>query len=85
MRVVLLQAGCAAAVAACSGHCRVRRAARAGLAGGLIVATGSALFGLRMFAPGIAPGRDAAASAVRSRGIEVDLVRARRFWGGADP
>jgi F0F1-type ATP synthase assembly protein I len=30
-------------------------AARSGLAGGLIVAVGSAVFGWRMFAPGIAP------------------------------
>ena len=55
MRVVLLQTGCAAlggmffwifAGAAASG---------AALAGGLIVAVGSAVFGWRLFAPGIAP------------------------------
>ena len=55
MRVVLLQAGCAAVVAALFWVLQGVAAARAGLAGGLIVATGSALFGLRMFAPGIAP------------------------------
>jgi F0F1-type ATP synthase assembly protein I len=55
MRVVLLQAGCALAAATLFWVLQGAAAARAGLAGGLIVATGSAIFGLRMFAPGIAP------------------------------
>jgi F0F1-type ATP synthase assembly protein I len=55
MRVVLLQAGCAATVATMFWAFRDAMAAWAGLAGGLIVAIGSAVFGWRMFAPGIAP------------------------------
>jgi F0F1-type ATP synthase assembly protein I len=55
MRVVLLQAGCAVVGAALFWVLQGAAAARAGLAGGLIVATGSGVFGLRMFAPGIAP------------------------------
>jgi F0F1-type ATP synthase assembly protein I len=55
LRVVLLQAGCAACGAALFWILQGAAAARAGLAGGLIVAVGSAVFGWRMFAPGIAP------------------------------
>jgi F0F1-type ATP synthase assembly protein I len=55
MRVVLLQTGCAGAVAALFWVFQGAAAARAGLVGGLIVASGSAVFGWRMFAPGIAP------------------------------
>ena len=55
MRVVLLQATCAAMVASLFWMLQGAAAARSGLAGGLIVAIGSAVFGWRMFAPGIAP------------------------------
>jgi ATP synthase protein I len=55
MRVVLLQVGCAAAVAVLFWVWQGREAAWSGLTGGLIVAAGSGLFGWRMFAPGIAP------------------------------
>ncbi len=55
LRVVLLQAGCAAAVAALFWAVQGVAAARSGLTGGLIVAAGSAVFGWRLFAPGIAP------------------------------
>jgi F0F1-type ATP synthase assembly protein I len=55
VRVVLLQMGCAAAVALLFWSLQGVWAAWSGLAGGLIVATGSGLFGWRMFAPGIAP------------------------------
>ena len=55
MRVVFLQAACAALVAAMFWALQGTDAARSGLTGGLIVAGGSALFGWRMFAPGIAP------------------------------
>jgi F0F1-type ATP synthase assembly protein I len=55
MRVVLLQMGCAAVVAMLFWFLQGAAAGRAGLTGGLIVAAGSALFGWRMFAPGIAP------------------------------
>jgi F0F1-type ATP synthase assembly protein I len=55
LRVVLLQLGCAAAVAMLFWFLQGMAAARAGLTGGLIVAAGSALFGWRLFAPGIAP------------------------------
>jgi F0F1-type ATP synthase assembly protein I len=55
IRVVLLQVGCAAAVAGLFWAWQGRAAAGSGLTGGLIVATGSGLFGWRMFAPGIAP------------------------------
>lgn len=54
MRVVLLQAGGAVVVAAAFLALSGAAAARAGLAGGLIVAIGSGLFGWRMFLPGIA-------------------------------
>ncbi len=55
MRVVLLQTACAALGAVAFWIVDGAAAARAGLTGGLIVAIGSALFGWRMFAPGIAP------------------------------
>jgi F0F1-type ATP synthase assembly protein I len=55
MRVVLLQAGCAALVAIAFWIFEGAAACGSSLAGGLIVAIGSAVFGWRMFAPGIAP------------------------------
>ena len=55
LRVVLLQTGCAAAVALLFWSVQGAWAAWSGLSGGLIVAIGSGLFGWRMFAPGIAP------------------------------
>jgi ATP synthase protein I len=55
LRVVSLQMGCAGVVAALFWVFEGADAARSGLAGGLIVAIGSAIFGWRMFAPGIAP------------------------------
>ncbi|MDP9013634.1 MAG: ATP synthase subunit I [Pseudomonadota bacterium] len=55
MRVVILQAACAALVAMLFWILQGAAAARSGLVGGLIVATGSAVFGWRMFAPGVAP------------------------------
>lgn len=55
MRVVLLQTGCAVLVAALFWALEGAAAARAGLVGGVIVAIGSAVFGWRLFAPGIAP------------------------------
>jgi F0F1-type ATP synthase assembly protein I len=55
MRVALLQTGCAAVAAAGFWIAKGAAAAYAGLMGGLIVAIGSAVFGWRMFAPGIAP------------------------------
>jgi F0F1-type ATP synthase assembly protein I len=54
IRVVLLQAGCAVLVASLFLGFKGAAAALAALAGGLIVATGSALFGWRMFKPGVA-------------------------------
>jgi len=54
-RVVLWQTGGALAVAAFCWLVANAPAAGAALVGGLIAAIGSALFGLRMFAPGIAP------------------------------
>lgn len=56
LRVVLLQAVCAATVALAFGALQGGAAAGSGLVGGLIVALGSAVFGWRMFAPGIASG-----------------------------
>jgi F0F1-type ATP synthase assembly protein I len=53
-RVVLLQMGCAAVVAVAYWVYEGAEAARSGLTGGAIVAIGSAIFGWRMFAPGIA-------------------------------
>jgi F0F1-type ATP synthase assembly protein I len=55
MRVVLLQTGCATLVAILFWILRGAAAAWSGLAGGLIVAIGSGIFGWRLFAPGIAP------------------------------
>ena len=54
VRVVLLQAGCAALVASLFLVFRGASAGLAALVGGLIVAVGSALFGWRAFKPGIA-------------------------------
>ncbi len=54
-RVVLLQLGCAALSGLLLWTFAGAPSGRAGLAGGLVVATGSALFGWRLFAPGIAP------------------------------
>jgi F0F1-type ATP synthase assembly protein I len=54
VRVVLLQAGCAALVALLFFAYRGSSSGIAALAGGLIVAVGSAVFGWRAFAPGIA-------------------------------
>jgi len=54
VRVVLLQVGCAALTGLMFGIFGGFAAASAGFVGGMIVAVGSALFGWRMFAPGIA-------------------------------
>ena len=55
LRVVCLQAACAALVALLFWGSRGVAAGRSGLVGGLIAAAGSGLFGWRFFAPGIAP------------------------------
>jgi ATP synthase I chain len=55
LRVVLLQVGCATLTGLLFGIFGGFAAAFAGFVGGMIVAVGSALFGWRMFAPGIAP------------------------------
>jgi hypothetical protein len=55
VRVVLLQVGCAALTGLLFGIFGGFAAAAAGFVGGMIVAVGSALFGWRMYAPGIAP------------------------------
>jgi F0F1-type ATP synthase assembly protein I len=54
VRVVLLQIATAVGVAAVFGVFAGSRAAVSALSGGCIVAVGSAVFGWRMFAPGIA-------------------------------
>jgi ATP synthase protein I len=54
VRVVLLQAGCASLVASVFLVFKGASAGFAALVGGLIVAVGSAVFGWRAFAPGIA-------------------------------
>ena len=56
LRVVLLQTGCALLVASVFLVFGGGSAGLAALVGGLIVALGSALFGWRMFKPGIAGG-----------------------------
>jgi F0F1-type ATP synthase assembly protein I len=56
VRVVLLQAGCAALVASLFLMFKGAHQALAALVGGLIVAAGSAVFGWRAFKPGIAGG-----------------------------
>jgi F0F1-type ATP synthase assembly protein I len=55
LRVVLLQVGCAALLGLLFWGLKGFAAGLSGLTGGLIVAVGSAIFGGRMFAPGIAP------------------------------
>jgi len=55
LRVVFLQVGCAMLTGLLFGIFGGFAAASAGFTGGMIVAVGSALFGWRMFAPGIAP------------------------------
>jgi F0F1-type ATP synthase assembly protein I len=56
VRVVLLQTGCALAVASLFLVFKGQSAGLAALVGGLIVAIGSAVFGWRMFKPGISGG-----------------------------
>ena len=56
IRVVLLQAGCTLLVASLFFAFKGTSSGLAALAGGLIVATGTALFGWRAFAPGVAGG-----------------------------
>jgi F0F1-type ATP synthase assembly protein I len=56
IRVVLLQTGCALSIASVFLVLKGESAGLAALTGGLIVALGSALFGWRMFKPGIAGG-----------------------------
>jgi F0F1-type ATP synthase assembly protein I len=56
IRVVLLQAGCAALVASVFLVFKGLSTGLAVLVGGLIVAAGSAVFGWRLFKPGIAGG-----------------------------
>jgi ATP synthase protein I len=54
VRVVLVQTGCALLVASLYFAYRGASSGIAALAGGLIVAVGSAVFGWRAFAPGVA-------------------------------
>ena len=56
VRVVLLQAGCAALVASAFLVFKGSSAGLAALVGGLIVAAGSAVLGWRVFKPGVAGG-----------------------------
>jgi F0F1-type ATP synthase assembly protein I len=56
IRVVLLQAGCTLLVASLFFAVKGPSSGLAALAGGLIVAIGTALFGWRAFAPGVAGG-----------------------------
>jgi F0F1-type ATP synthase assembly protein I len=56
VRVVLLQTGCALLVASLFLVFKGQSAGLAALVGGMIVAIGSAVFGWRMFKPGIAGG-----------------------------
>jgi F0F1-type ATP synthase assembly protein I len=75
VRVVLLQAGCAIAVASLFLAFRGESAGLAALAGGLIVAAGSAVFGWRLFAPGIA-------GAARVATAMYSAVALKWFWLG---
>jgi len=56
VRVVLLQTGCALAVALLFLVFKGQSAGLAALVGGMIVAVGTAVFGWRVFKPGIADG-----------------------------
>jgi F0F1-type ATP synthase assembly protein I len=56
IRIVLLQAGCTLLVASLFFAFKSLSSALAALAGGLIVTVGTALFGWRAFAPGVAGG-----------------------------
>ena len=57
LRVVLLQVGCATLTGVLFFGFRGPAAAVAAFTGGVIAAVGTALFGWRMFSPGIAPAR----------------------------
>ncbi len=76
VRVVLLQIGCAALVAAVFFATKGASAGIAALVGGLIVAIGSALFGWRAFRLGAAPA--AALSAAMYGGMALKWL-----WFGA--
>jgi len=77
LRVVILQLGCATLGALVFACVRGAAAAWAGLVGGLIVAIGSALFGWRLFAAGIAP-----ATVVRRALFAAESLKWAWFMGG---
>jgi F0F1-type ATP synthase assembly protein I len=76
VRVVLLQIGCAVLVASLFLVFKGQSAGLAALVGGMIVAIGSAVFGWRMFKPGIAD------SATLSTAMYVG-VALKWVWFGA--
>jgi len=81
VRVVLLQAGCAALVASVF-LCSKAEPALAALVGGLIVAAGSAVMGWRAFKPGLRR-RHAHHIDVRRSGAQVVVVRLAMLFGGS--
>lgn len=85
VRVVLLQAGIAVLVASAFWVLKGESAGVAALAGGLIVALGSALFGWRMFSPGIAGAAKLTGSMYAAVGLKwvwfiVALYVALAYW-----
>ena len=77
-RVVLLQMGCATFAGLLFWMMGGAAAAMAAFTGGMIVAVGTAVFGWRMFTPGIAPAPRLFRAMVAGEVVEMDLV------GGGD-
>lgn len=85
VRVVLLQAGCSLLVAFAFLVWKGESAALAAIVGGLIVAVGSAVFGWRMFSPGIAGSATLARAmfagvALKWAWLLVALYMALAYW-----
>ncbi len=72
-----MQLCCAALVAVAAWGLSGPRAAHSALAGGVIVTVGTAIFGWRLFAPGVAPAR------VLARGLYAGAALKWLWLGGA--
>lgn len=78
----LLAQGCCAALAALAGlGFGGLAAAHAALAGGVIVAVGTAIFGWRLFAPGVAPARVLARSLYAGAALKWVWLGAAVWFG----
>jgi F0F1-type ATP synthase assembly protein I len=83
LRIVAFQVGCAVAVSVLFLLSGVD-AAIAALAGGLIVAAGNALFGWRLFAPGVAPAAHRLLAMLVGEVLKLALI-AFGLWIGLVP